>query len=599
MINKDKNMIKNKSSNHITAQNLKSLLDAISSSDMSYHIPISNTQAIKNFLTNRITTRNTDFSVEFYEKGDEVVNSGYIVSDKLKTEENFIYADVPLGFILKGEVVVVKGAKGTKKLGVGDFIGLFETSDWILTHKTRQIGDWTLIANADTEILYFGASVLNENDKNTENLRNYLVELARADRVPQPITTLPLLDWVASHTTRSRLNDYAIVVHTHILPNNLPFLRHLSYLVGFGRIYVLEKPYSTVRETYNELIQAGFEVIPVSMDPGVPYEFSVKKSLEILWAKVIEEQKKTNFKNILVVDEGGDVWLSIPWTAFEGVNIAGVEQTQRGITRIRNSHVHIPPIVSVASSGIKKIIESEFIGESVVKKLDKIGILSSTQQIGIVGMGNIGSAIVNALEVMSKKPIFYDSKYHTNPPKALQARASLDSLINESNLIIGTTGGDSLKGIALERISGNKIFVSASSADVEFASLLKLAQPTSTPFDTIRVLVHDKLTIDILNGGYPINFDRTQNATPSEDIVLTRCLMYIGAMQAAQLIFENIQMPGIYNLDHVSQKKLLEQWIKDKTNAGKPPRITQLNLAEIIGFNPLIEGKDMPSVWQE
>jgi len=66
----------------------------------------------------------------------------------------------------------------------------------------------------------------------------------------------------------------------------------------------------------------------------------------------------SSIKKLLIIDDGGDLWLSIPWNELNGVAIAGVEQTQRGITRIKDSRLHIPPIISVASSGIKKIIEA-------------------------------------------------------------------------------------------------------------------------------------------------------------------------------------------------------------------------------------------------
>ena len=121
-----------------------------------------------------------------------------------------------------------------------------------------------------------------------------------------------------------------------------------------------------------------------------------------------------------------------------------------------------------------------------------------------------------------------------------------------------------MQGTALERVRGKKILASASSSDVEFASLLKLAQPSTEPFGTIKIYVHDNLEIDILNGGYPINFDREKDSTPDEDIILTRCLMYIGAMQAAALLQEGNLKSELYKLDKLSQRQTLERWIDEK-----------------------------------
>lgn len=529
-----------------------------------------------------------------YEKGYEIVHIGSMHNHvEFSEDKNLNYSYVPLGIIIHGEVTVIKGGKATKTLREGDFIGLFETSNWLLTKKKRQIGDWTLIANQDTQILYFGSDLLLHDQ--AKGFREYLVELARADHVPQPISNLPLLDWVASHTTTDRLSDYAIIAHTHILPNNVPLFRHLSHLVDFGNTFILEKPYSTVREAFHELVLGGFEIIPVHMQHGMPYEFCVQKSLEILWGKIIQAYNKGSFKNLIIIDDGGDVWLSIPWQALGGTQIAGVEQTQRGLTRIEHSSVRLPPIVSVASSGVKKIVESEFIGRSVIKKLNELGIIASAKQIGIMGMGSIGTTIKESLAELGRDAIFYDVTNHIKDG----AESSLDSLMNKSDLIIGTTGTDSFKGTPFERVSGHKILVSASSADVEFASLLKLASPSDEPFDTRHVTMHSNLTLDILNGGYPINFDRQGNATPDEDIVLTRCLLYIGAMQAAKIIKDDVQESGIYALDQEAQTKMLAQWIEDKTAAGNPPTITENDISNIVSASSGRNNKQALSVWAE
>ena len=529
-----------------------------------------------------------------YEKGFEIVHVGSMHTHaELSENTNLNYSYVPLGIILSGEVAVIKGGKATKTLRQGDFIGLFETSDWILTKKKRQIGDWTLIANQDTQILYFGSDLL-LNDY-AKDFREYLVELARADHVPQPISNLPLLDWVASHTTKERLPDYAIIAHTHILPNNVPLFRHLSHLVDFGNIFILEKPYSTVKEAFHELVLGGFEIIPVHMQHGMSYDFCVQKSLDILWGKIIEAYNKKAFKNLLIIDDGGDVWLSIPWQALEGIRIAGVEQTQRGLSRIEHSGVRLPPIVSVATSGVKKIVESEFIGRSVVKKLDELGYIESAKVIGIMGMGSIGTTVQKSLKELGRDAIFYDVTNHIKEG----AESSLDSLMNKADLIIGTTGTDAFKGTPFERVAGHKTLVSASSADVEFASLLKLASTSDEPFITRRITMHENLALDILNGGYPINFDRQGNATPDEDIVLTRCLLYIGAMQAVKLIEQDNKESGIYALDQDAQAKTLTRWILEKTATSNSSTITEQDVSKIVDTSSPKNDERPLAIWVE
>jgi len=575
----------------------KTILETISNDRTKcYHqIPVANAKALQEYIANE----NSETIVAEYQKDQEVVSEGVITEQLIKDDVEYNYAQVPLGLVLRGSLVVIKAGKGVKTLGPGDFMGLFETSDWLLTKRSRQIGDWTLMADTDCEIMFFSSSLLLRENVTTSNFRNYLIELARADHVPQPISALPLLDWVASHTTRSRLVDCAIVVHTHLLTNSIPFFRHLSHLVAPGQIYILEKPYSTIKAVFNELVKSGYDVTKVYLEQGMPYEFATQKSTEVLWRKVVQSQKKNGFKKILVVDDGGDLWLTIPWKELEGVEITGVEQTQRGITRIQRSSIKTPPIVSVASSGVKKLIESEFIGISVVNKLDELGAISASKQIGILGLGSIGGAIQRALQKIGRTALCYDTAYHSSTTMPENGVNAIDRLMNKCDLIIGTVGSDSIIGTALERVSGTKILASASSADVEFGSLLKLAEQSEDVFATQKVKVHENLELKILNGGYPINFDRTKDTTPDEDIVLTRCLLYIGAMQAAYLLSIHEQNSGIYDLDKISQRHLLEHWLEYKKELLQTHHVKTEDVSKIVHYSTLENAKNTPSVWED
>lgn len=557
--------------NTVSSREVTALADSISIPETALSLSKNNIEQVKNVFSN---DNLQSFYVASYASGQKIVELGKSSDPELTSDGEFNYSYVPLGFIIKGEVTVTKGGKATKKLCEGDFIGLFETSDWLITDRKRSIGDWTLTAAGETQIIYFGQSVLR--NPLCKDFTDYLINIARSDQVPQPITDLPLLDWVASHTTKNRLSDYAIVMYTHILPNSFPLFRHLAHLVGFGRMYVLEKPYSSVPSVRNDLVKSGCEVVEMKMEPGVPYEFAVRKSADVLWSRVHEDQKHEGFSKLLLIDDGGDLSLTFPWEKFEGVSVAAVQQTQRGVTRLINSHHKIPPTVSVASSGVKKVVESIFIGDSVVEKLHDFGELQSNR-VGILGLGSIGKATKLSLEKMNISPLFYDPGYTGDDANA---RRSIDSLFNDSDIIIGTTGTDSLKGIAFERIVGEKTVASATSADVEFASLLKLAPPTQEPFGTREVQVHDDLKIRVLNGGYPINFDREGNATASEDIVLTRCLMYIGAMQAVNMLESGIRDGKVFSLDQTSQQELLERWIEEK---GEGAPVTRNEIERIVG----------------
>lgn len=571
-----------------------------SSEDMLCHpLPSGNADRVRTFFADTEMC-DGEFLRASYENGAEIVRAGSMPGKDIANYPGFNYAFVPLGFITRGRITIIKNGKGIKSLQEGDFLGLFETSDFLLTGSRRQIGDWTLVTETpDTEVLFFGEKTLRGASKAAKGFREYLIELSRTDHVPQPISTLPLLDWTASYTTKERPRDCAVIAHTHLLPNNVPLFRHLAALLDFGRIYVMDKPYSTVPSVLRELVWSGFEVVPVRMEADLPYEFAVRKSLDVLWDKVVEDQKHRGYKKLLIIDDGGDVWQSVPWADLEGVSVATVEQTQRGIARVLGGSRRVPPIVSVASAGIKKNIESEFIGISVVNKLDELGVLEKASQIGIVGAGSIGLAVDRELRRRSIEALSYDPKYHSGDVLSENARPSLDVLLNECDLIIGTTGTDALKGLPFERITtGQKVLASASSADLEFFSLLKLAPSRQHPFETVHIPIHDQLTINILNGGYPINFDREKDTTPDDDIVLTRCLMYVGAMQALELIDSNVE-EGIYGLDRIAQEHILKQWVREKKRSGANLPFAEEEINTAVGTHFSNGEQEMESVWIE
>jgi hypothetical protein len=320
--------------------------------------------------------------------------------------------------------------------------------------------------------------------------------------------------------------------------------------------------------------------------------------MHVFWRKVVEAHARGKFSKLLILDDGGDLYTTIPWKQLPGVAVAGVEQTQRGIGRLRGVDMRMPSIVSVASSGIKKIIESEFIGVSVVEKLLSMGHLVNSQKVGVIGMGHIGREIFQRIKNMGLSVICYDLE-KPDGISTTEFRTSLDVLVRDSDLIIGSTGSDILRGATLDAVYGTKIFVSASSADIEFNTLLSFAQGTHDPLATIDVVPHAGLTCRILNGGFPINFDREREWEPDADIALTRCLLYVGMMQAAALVQKKSRTAGFYALDTEAQKHILDRWIALKDETKSPIKESYRDSSRVAKAI-FVEGvKTTPSVWKE
>ena len=195
--------------------------------------------------------------------------------------------------------------------------------------------------------------------------------------------------------------------------------------------------------------------------------------------------------------------------------------------------------------------------------MKSLSLFDTLPRIGIIGAGSIGMAIRNELARDGIKAITYDiNHHHSQTPRGTEAVTSIDTILNKSDIVIGCTGGDVLRGVALDRVQGDKILVSASSADVEFYAALNLASFTHLNYGTVPVKVHSRLNLSILNGGYPINFDRQREWEPSDDIQITRCLLYVGLMQSLEL---GHRCTGkLVALDQLLQEDIVKEWRRHK-----------------------------------
>jgi hypothetical protein len=92
----------------------------------------------------------------------------------------------------------------------------------------------------------------------------------------------------------------------------------------------------------------------------------------------------------------------------------------------------------------------------------------------------------------------------------------------------------------LRNLSGRKTFISCSSGDVEFNALLREMARLDPHLETEALgtlnakLPGQLLEVSVVRGGFPANFDRTNESVPSVDIQLTRGLLLGAVLQASQ-----------------------------------------------------------------
>jgi release factor glutamine methyltransferase len=531
---------------------------------------------------------NHELYLASFENEETVVAIGRIVTDIAFHYKELMYAEVPLGIISQGQVVVFENGKAVRHLTPGDFIGLFETTHFLHFNSKKRLGNWTLIAQGDTKLIFFGKKGLDHERKaSKKTLEHYLIELARKDRTPKPLTQLPLLDQFANIKNLPLREDILVIAHTHILESSCPLFRHLAAVVGYKNMFLMEKPYSTIPTVADKVVEMGIELIRVPIKKGLAYEFSTQDSVKVLWDKALFHLRSTSILKIVIIDDGADIISNIPWTNLPGIDVVGVEQTTRGIVRLKEGYGIFPPVINVAGSALKKEIESGFIAKAIAKEILSFAKNTGKKKIGIVGTGNIGRNIIAEMEKSKIAANYYDfSKFNIMGSSRQGNVTSISEIIEKNDIIIGATGKDFLKGIVLDKSKGEKYLISATSSDVEFYSILNRAGFPSDSFETVCFQPHKGLILKIMNGGYPINFNRKKEIESAEDMQLTRTLLFAGFAMALE-VPKKKKTAVIYKLATDLQRQILNIWIavtqkKDSSATLSTLQIEKLSEGETL-----------------
>jgi S-adenosylhomocysteine hydrolase len=274
----------------------------------------------------------------------------------------------------------------------------------------------------------------------------------------------------------------------------------------------------------------------------------------------ITKRLQSNVKNGLLIslDDGADLLITTPAKLFNGISykpdsVIGIEQTRGGSNRL--SFKGLPfPVINVAGSWIKNIIEYPKVAKAVAEKISLLvkndiePALKTTPIVGIIGYGNMGKAITQKLVSEGYMIGIYDQnekKDATHHPQVL-VYPDISLLIANTDIIIGCTGEDvthtptALNSFLYAR--QNKWLISVGSKDMEFKTLLETAQSDMKKFSEIPNPLADihyqnrgNANIAIIRGGFPINFDNSAHSVPPEEIWPTRAALLLACMMSTRL----------------------------------------------------------------
>lgn len=328
-----------------------------------------------------------------------------------------------------------------------------------------------------------------------------------------------------------------LIARQHLLPSVLWLVAELKKS-GFDSISIEGKHYSTIQSVHERLAATS----GIKMDG--PRDFT---------------------GDVAVLDEGGDLHRAMPINQGS-LSFYGVEQTTAGLQSAWKC-----PMVLVCRSAAKLVFESQIIARGVLRKLGHLGVLNSGT-IGVIGLGALGAEVARALVARGVRTYVADIDGVPNDLVGLSVEPR--ELVAKCEVILGCTGVDCLASVDLAALgSSRKTFASCSSSDIEFRSVLARLPKSDNFSDRLGWL--GNTPCNVLNGGFPINFDRSHEWETFEEIVLTRRLVLGGLAQARQLAGT---APRGVMLDPKVQMQIVSQWLEqvpDRHQISVPESLTE------------------------
>jgi hypothetical protein len=351
------------------------------------------------------------------------------------------------------------------------------------------------------------------------------------------------------------------------------------------------------------------------------FQAAFSESVTKMWDHVRRHlQTNADLDTLIVLDDGGRCLELIPQDIATAYHVVGVEQTTAGVVNLESSSF-MGPYIDVATSAAKSL-EADMVAEVILEKISHtLPRPRAKLFFGVVGVGFVGSAVAEKLVSQGYQVLLYDiknkmnvtvdhkeelkeiladnkemndlaapehnivdirravseknSKFLSNQKESLMSGtgktswvSNVTELIQSSSYVFGCTGRDFTRSLDIASIiKGKKHFISCSSEDKEFLSVLKQIQQNTSklhfdPLGDIRWQINQSTSLHLIKGGFPCNFDSSGTSVPAQQIQLTRALILGGLLQAV-IAFPSYRRNGIRGrimLDPLMQKFLVSEW---------------------------------------
>jgi adenosylhomocysteinase len=275
---------------------------------------------------------------------------------------------------------------------------------------------------------------------------------------------------------------------------------------------------------------------------------------------VLDSLKARSVKPIIILEDGGYLVQSLHEERFQALvsnTLGAVEQTTQGIRKDKEIDLAIP-VLNVAECKPKTEIEPRYVADAVVRNLQNLltGKQLIGKRIGLLGFGNIGQAIAEALSNKMNVSVFDPDplRQQSARDRTFNVERNSIDLVKDKYMVIGCSGVTSIGRDEILNLKNGTYLVSATSdrREIGFEELESLST------EVTRWIVDNKAIgtiysiqdneIRLVADGYPINFWFSESMPNTiSDVILS--IILASALSIAQN--GGKYAPGIHDVDSI------------------------------------------------
>ena len=373
--------------------------------------------------------------------------------------------------------------------------------------------------------------------------------------------------------------DTALVAVQHMLYQTVDMFQAAGEIgLNPENIFTLGKVYSNNGPIISTLRDMGVTVLDSTFPRPGEFDASFGNDVKRLWRLVAERLAQRRIKRVLVLDDGGKCITNIPAQLLHRYQVAGVEQTSLGMFVFED---HPPPfaVVSWARSAVKLRIGGPIFSHCLINRLHAQFLRGNSLQdveVGIIGLGSIGSGLADGATRQQSKVLFYDPNPNLEVPPRLRHQItrvdSLEELMLRCQFVFGASGRDPFKGKWPMRYRPGIRLFSGSAGDQEFGPIIRDLRERAcfkVENETWDITCEDGPSgpIHIAYQGFPYNFvSRGESAVPSRIVQIETGGLLAGLIQAHNhlTLVENglADNSGVHRSSLEAQRFLLGLWLE-------------------------------------